>query len=406
MTTMLSSHRTCSSSHTADVVSESRSLSTSTDTVVFDLNRLTPHLKEEFDVKRNSLLWKLAQNADSESVAVDPLSRRVAQWKCRACACEWPARISDRCNRVTASVSGCPACRSTQQSTEGVNTSGLLVHSAPEAAKAWDELRNFAAENHVPFDSVDVVTTNSDVSCWWKCGDCQASWKEPVYSLVNAVKYGRARTASSTVVCPRCEEAALSEVQRSQRAYLSDHRLLMLEVHSLRNGQVPTKMELGGAYHVSWQCCACEYKYSTPLRDRALFGQRCPRCTGAVPAAFNLLEVQRPDVFREMAAGVSSRKLSTLTTTSDALVRFVCHTCIEPFKMTVRQRCSYAPSVVACPKCRRAAVHAVSSHHHRHQAGESRELSVTLASRRKAKNKETMTTALWKLHGTFSGTVN
>jgi hypothetical protein len=96
--------------------------------VNYNLEKLFPQLKEEWDELRNN-------DIGLKMALVSPFSDKKALWICRDCSHEWPARIKNR-SRLN---SGCPACSTIGKA---VNEKNSLAAKFPEIASTWHPTLN------------------------------------------------------------------------------------------------------------------------------------------------------------------------------------------------------------------------------------------------------------------------
>ena len=296
---------------------------------------LSPDVMQEFDVPRNKQL---------EGMQLTPGSRAVANWRCARCSTSWSARVSDRHNPSTAPTAGCPRCAVKRPK---------LAESHPVIAADFDDVRN--QKEAAVFRRVEVVPRDSDAMLWWLCPHCRTTWCESPQRRVARWE----RTRRSECLC--CAQSRRMQLMNDGAAVVGDLELLVAELADRPSPSMDraavARMSIKSPMDVLWRCSTCRHEYKASIRGRACQGVRCPRCTGKVTAPENLLQVQRPDVFTELAIvqPLPRRKILALTTLDTAVLPFVCTVCLEPYRMSIRNRCLVPPESIACPKCLRSA---------------------------------------------------
>jgi DNA-directed RNA polymerase subunit RPC12/RpoP len=293
-----------------------------------DLSELPSLLQNEFDVETNRRIFATSKSANSKSaVKISARSCVSVRWRCSRCSSAWTSRIADRVHHPF--LFSCPDCAKALKT----------LAQYPIIAADWDIPRNADPHNAVPFCSPLATPVWTEERVFWQCSVCSSSWQESVVSRVH--RYEECGCSK----CPHCHQR--DHFSPTADSLVRDAPLLRLECKQDR-----LQTRLGSPEDIDWKCVRCSYCFRASARARAFSYLRCPQCSGKVSSMFNQLEVQRPDVCREIAASTRRRsELPTFTIQSDAKVRFICRVCLSDYRMSIRERCLTPPGLPACPKC-------------------------------------------------------
>ncbi|MDG0059150.1 zinc-ribbon domain-containing protein [Priestia sp. P5] len=134
-----------------------------------------PEVASEWNYEKNG---KLTPNDMTRS------SGQIVWWKCKKCAHEWKASISNR-----SKGSGCAICGKIKAKENRyerlLQNRGSFGDKYKDLLSEWDYEKN---TDYTPYE----ITVNSNKKVWWRCSKCGHEWK--------AVIHGRTKGGG----CPRC----------------------------------------------------------------------------------------------------------------------------------------------------------------------------------------------------------
>lgn len=195
-----------------------------------------PHLLEEWDYKKNTLL--------PEKVVAG--SGKKVWWICKTCGQSWETSIKNR-----ARGSGCLYC-SNQKVVKGYND---LQTVNPTLAEEWNYEKNGEL-------TPDAIAPNSHKKIWWKC-DKGHEWQ----ATISGRNTGKG--------CPYCANRI---VLQGYNDLATTNKNLASEWHPTKNGALlPTMVSCGSNKKVWWKCstCSSEWQAVIAARDK---GSGCPQC--------------------------------------------------------------------------------------------------------------------------------
>ena len=188
--------------------------------------------------------WEANRGIDPNMVSAG--SNMVVHWVCPTCGFTWTGRVADR----TRKGRGCPVC-SKHVLWRGHND---LESCNPHLARQWDYEKN----SLLPSD----VTQKSSKLVWWKCPECNGSWRATVYNRSNGTG------------CPYCSG---KKVLKGFNDLLTLDPILASEWHPTLNAFSPDCFTRGSNKVVWWQCSSCGYEWQESINSR-LKKRVCPNC--------------------------------------------------------------------------------------------------------------------------------
>ena len=203
-----------------------------------DLRTRHPEIAKDWDEQRNGF------PATQATVG----SHFYANWKCHKCCGEWKTFVYHR----TRNKSGCPYCANKKLLT-GFND---LKTKFPEVAKDWDEDANGFPSNQILF--------RSHYHAFWKCHDCQGTWKTHVYH--------RTRNDSG---CPYHSNRKLLKGFNDLETKFPQ---IALDWDFCANKLSATDVVCTSSLSANWKCSVCQHKWKTKVITRTLAKTGCPKC--------------------------------------------------------------------------------------------------------------------------------
>jgi hypothetical protein len=146
-----------------------------------------------------------------------------------------------------------------------------LVTTHPNIANEWE------VEMNGSLSAVDFVA-GSNMSVWWKCGDCEYVWRASVVSRTS----GRG--------CPKCaQESRVSSrgvTILSKKGSLADNYPdLIKEWHPTKNTDVLPNGVTAGSDKRVWWICSKGHEWQAVVSSRTR-GNGCPECAKELSTSF------------------------------------------------------------------------------------------------------------------------
>ena len=199
---------------------------------VNDVFTLFPHLRDEWDEKRNGVPLLLL-----------PGSNKKVWWKCKFCGNEWQTTVNKR-----TSGQNCPICGIKKRSENRTKSPYAFSVEASKASlniELLDEYKN---------------TSNKMLV---KCKKCNYEWRV----LPSAILAG--------VGCPGCTNRV---VIKGRNDLGSQYPLVALDWSINQNGDLtPENIVFGSSRKVYWKCHICQYEWQDTV-DHRTSGRGCPEC--------------------------------------------------------------------------------------------------------------------------------
>jgi len=290
-------------------------------------------MKKKSYIIDNKLLmseWDYEKNKNLEISKITENSKKIAYWKCSKCGYKWKACIGNRAKNHT----GCPACAN-KILIVGVND---LATTNPEVAKEWNYKKNYpltpqnirkgthkkfwwtcsscnyeykASPNHrTTHDSKcpkclgakaivginDLATTYPEIAkewhpiknsthapknislgshkkIWWQCQKCNHEWKISVRQ--------RIKTKSG---CPKCSGKLLV---LGTNDLATTHPEIASEWDYEKNYPLtPKEVKANSKKKVWWKCINRNHTWQAAIRERAIVGKGCPKCSSGKQTSF------------------------------------------------------------------------------------------------------------------------
>ena len=162
----------------------------------------------------------------------------IVHWVCPTCGFTWTGRVADRARKGR----GCPVC-SKHVLWRGHND---LESCNPHLARQWDYDKN----SILPSD----VTQKSSKLVWWKCPECNGSWRATVTNRANGTG------------CPYCSG---KKVLKGFNDLQTLDPNLASEWHPTLNAFSSDCFTRGSNKFVWWQCSSCGYEWQESVNSRS-----------------------------------------------------------------------------------------------------------------------------------------
>jgi very-short-patch-repair endonuclease len=213
--------------------------------------KLFPHLREQFDIKKNG---------DLDIMKLAPKSKKEIWWLCDKSKCEhphsWLAKIAHR----SLNKSNCPFCCSTNRKVCPCNSLGKLY---PHLMLEFDQNLN-------PGIDVYSIAPGSNKKINWCCNRSKCD-----HHVWNAVI--KSRTLRNCD-CPFCVNIKTCPCD----SFATKHPELLKEFDLKMNADIDpfTIAPISGKL-VWWKCLECEYGWQKSLCSRTFYESGCLRCTSS-----------------------------------------------------------------------------------------------------------------------------
>ena len=214
-----------------------------------DLATTHPEIAKEWHPTKNGILQPNDIKAGSP--------KRV-WWKCNTCSYEWKTSPHHR----VYTNSECPACAK-KAVVMGINDLSTLY---PEIAKEWHPIKN---STHAPKN----ISLGSHKKIWWQCQKCNHEWKISVRQ--------RIKTKSG---CPKCSGKLLV---LGTNDLATTHPEIANEWDYEKNYPLtPKEVKANSKKKVWWKCINRNHTWQTVIRERAIVGKGCPKCSSGKQTSF------------------------------------------------------------------------------------------------------------------------
>ena len=188
-------------------------------------------------------------------------SGQYAYWICSGCKHSWRTKI---CNRVNGS--GCPECASKQSGQRTINRqlviNGSLKESDHSCMEEWDYEKNTISPNE--------ITLFSNKKVWWKCKDCNHSWKVSPNSR------------SKGTGCPVCNSSLANQKKilfhLERDGSFADNYPDFVKYWDCKNNEKSCyELTSNSTYLAHWDCPVCGHHWMRPVVQMAA-SKGCPHC--------------------------------------------------------------------------------------------------------------------------------
>ena len=207
--------------------------------------------------------WNYAKNGPINPQKYTVGSSKKVWWKCRNCAYEWEAIISNRTRG-----NGCPKC------------SGKIVSDEKSFATLFPDLAAQWVEDLNTPDKPEEFLPGSESRFWWRC-DKGHIWQSSITS----------RTKGNN--CPYCGN---KKVLTGFNDLGSMHPELIEDWDYEKNVLSPGEILAGSNKKVWWKCRKCGHSWQAAISNR-IRGTGCPYCDGKkVAVGKNDLKTMYPNI--------------------------------------------------------------------------------------------------------------
>lgn len=197
----------------------------------------------------------------------------------------------------------------------------------PGLLQEWDKKKNGDLEPN-------SFSAGSSQDVWWRCPDCDHSWKARVSN--------RARKGKG---CPKCAGSIVSP-DGSIKVLFPE---LMEEWHPDKNeGIDPATISRGSARRVWWLCQKCGNEWNSFVFSRTSKNSGCLKCSGFAPSELNCVATLYPDVAAEWHPTKNQLSPDEVTGKSGKIVWWKCGVCLHEWRAKVVNR-THLGSL--CPLC-------------------------------------------------------
>ena len=202
--------------------------------------------------------WHPTKNKNLKPTDIKAGSPKKVWWKCSICNYEWETSTY---HRVYIN-SECPACTK-KAVVMGVNDLATLY---PEIAKEWHPTKN---STHIPKD----VSLGSRKKFWWQCQKCNYEWEISVRQRIKT-KFG----------CPKCSGRLLIP---GINDLATTHPEITEEWDYEKNYPlIPAQIKASSKKKVWWKCTNRNHTWQAAIRERAVVGNGCPKCSSGRQTSF------------------------------------------------------------------------------------------------------------------------
>jgi len=253
-----------------------------------DLQSQAPTVAEE---------WHPNKNEDLLPTEITCGSNKRVWWQCRACGNEWQTSVANRVRGTN-----CPVCGKIKQGQTKVQKHiaehGSLADRFPKLLEEWDYDLNDISPQDVSF--------RSHCRIWWKCENCNHSWRTTVY-----------HRAVRNSGCPACA----NKTTTIDNCLATSHPDILVKWNYEKNTEITPYDVTAGSSKKAWWVCDKGHEWESTV-TAIVNGGICPVCCGQkVLPGYNDLATTNPELASEWHPTKNGELLPTQFTAGSSRVK-------------------------------------------------------------------------------------